>query len=336
MVALADLAPDVFVSYAHEDKPFAHRVAAGLEEEGCRVWVDDFELRVGDSLTERISQAAVSADFAVVLVSPASVESKWCKRELQIALATGLSEGRTLVLPVRLGKVKMPPSLADLRYLNADPADADAAVEMLATDMARHADELEQRRKLEVTRQEWAMAVEPAHDLDDLLGDMEQQMSFLWSPDVARRRCMNFQQAFELWLTRVDKWAGGDRLPGVLQEVAVRFEGLLELALHLEPSARRHPGVRRRLDRIVGAGLIETRTLISSAANHPEVLADSTLDDCSIPERDELFEMARQDPTLVGLRERIVPTEADEPEDEDLGSSAKAGGTDGQAGEDSA
>jgi hypothetical protein len=111
MDTASELSPTVFISYAHQDKPFAHSLAGALGERGCSVWVDAFELRVGDSLTERIGDAVQSADFVVTLVSKSSVESAWCKRELQMALSNGLAQGRSIVLPVRLGLVTMPPSL---------------------------------------------------------------------------------------------------------------------------------------------------------------------------------------------------------------------------------
>jgi hypothetical protein len=304
---LADLAPNVFISYAHTDKPFAHRLAGVLGERGCGVWVDEFELRAGDSLTERISGAVTTADFVVTLVSSASVESNWCRRELQMALATGLSEGRTIVLPVRLGSVAMPPAISDIVYIPADHGEPEIAAERLTADMLSHAADLDARRRAQVTERQWQFAAEPAHELDGLLGDLEREMDYLFTPGLSRKGRTTYSEAWARWSGLVDKWAGGSRLPGVLSDLAWRLEDLLATATEHDAAYRTNKGIRRRLERIVGFGIIETRELMSSTVQHPEILASTVLEDSSIPQRDELAEMVANDPRLFTLRDRIVP-----------------------------
>lgn len=301
-----DLAPNVFVSYAHADKPFAHRLAGALGDRGCSVWVDEFELRAGDSLTERISSALTTADFVVALVSAASVASNWCRRELQMALATGLAQGRTIVLPVRLGSVDMPPALSDIVYVLADPAEAETAADRLAADMCAHADEIEAKRAATVNEREWEFALQPAHELDSLLGDLEQEMHYLFVAGTSRKGKPTFSEAWERWSVLVDKWAGGSRLPRVLNDLAGRLEALLWVAAHHDAAYRTNKGIRRRLERIVGFGIIEIRDLISGAAQDPSFAA-SALEDCSIPERDELLELVATDQRLFALHELVVP-----------------------------
>ncbi len=308
----SDLLPTVFVSYAHEDKPFAHSLAGALGERGCSVWVDEFELRAGDSLTERVSGALTSADFVVTLVSSASVTSDWCRRELQMALSTGLAAGRTIVLPVRLGSVTMPPSLTDLFYVAAEADRADKAADRLVRDMKSHAAEMETKREAEASEREWEFALMPAHDLDSVLGDLEQEMDYLWTVNASRKGRTTYEDAFERWMAVVDKWAGGSRLPRVMHELALRLEGLLEVAAHHERIYRRNQGVVRRLNRIVGTGILETRDLLSATAKDPAIFAPSALEDCSIPTREELFAIVSEDPRLFNLHERIVPREDDD------------------------
>jgi hypothetical protein len=59
--------PSVFISYAHEDQGLARAIAAGLEERGLRVWVDENELQPGDSIIEQISTAVAGVDFFCAL-----------------------------------------------------------------------------------------------------------------------------------------------------------------------------------------------------------------------------------------------------------------------------
>lgn len=309
VVDAGELAPSVFISYAHADKPFAHTLAGLLGERGCSVWVDEFELRAGDSLTDRISGAVTSADFVITLVSTGSVESNWCKRELQMALSTGLSEGRTIVLPVRLGDVAMPPALSDILYVPAEHDEADALADRLIRDMCSHAAEVEVKRQLATTEREWQFALEPAHELDSLLGDLEQEMPYLFTPGASRKDHTTFAEAWERWSRLLDKWMAGGRVPEVLRDLGWRLEGLLEVATYHDKLYRANKGIRRRLDRIVGYGIIQVRGLMSMTAQNPDLHAATALEDCSVPDRDELFEMVAADPRLFTLQARVVPAE---------------------------
>jgi len=119
---MADLQPSIFISYAHEDAGLAHSFATALEAEGARVWLDQGELLIGDSLIERISEAIAEFDFVAALVSRASVQSNWCRKEIALAMSKQLRRGarRVTVLPLRVGDVEMPPSLTDVKWSQLD------------------------------------------------------------------------------------------------------------------------------------------------------------------------------------------------------------------------
>jgi TIR domain len=81
--------PSVFLSHAHEDNSLARQLAAGLTQRGVQVWVDECELRIGDSIIERVSEAIAEGDFLLAIISPASLLSGWCKHELALAATRG-------------------------------------------------------------------------------------------------------------------------------------------------------------------------------------------------------------------------------------------------------
>jgi hypothetical protein len=66
----------------------------------AHVWIDSWELNVGDSLIDRIQNAIQDASALLVIVSKASVESESCKKELNAALVRELEEKKVIVLPV--------------------------------------------------------------------------------------------------------------------------------------------------------------------------------------------------------------------------------------------
>jgi len=130
--------PSVFISYSREDKEIARGLAAALIEAEMKVWIDEGELLIGDSLIERIASGIQEADFLVALVSPNSIGSNWCRKEISLAISGGIGGGTVKVLPVRVGSVAMPPTLADVFYLDFDESDADQSPGVLITNIQRH------------------------------------------------------------------------------------------------------------------------------------------------------------------------------------------------------
>jgi hypothetical protein len=130
--------PVVFISYAHEDKEVARSISSGLQHRGCQVWFDEGELRIGDSIIERIATALAEVDFVVAIVSPASVDSPWCQKELALAMTGGLSREHVRVLPLRLGDVTMPPALLDQLYLQIERSRVNDILDKLHQDVLLH------------------------------------------------------------------------------------------------------------------------------------------------------------------------------------------------------
>ena len=52
----------IFISYSHQDKEFVDNLAANLVAAKHHVWIDRWELALGDSLTQKIESALTSAD----------------------------------------------------------------------------------------------------------------------------------------------------------------------------------------------------------------------------------------------------------------------------------
>ena len=128
----------IFISYSHEDKELARALYDRLKARGHMVWIDEQELRVGDSLIERISTAIADIDFFLALVSPAAAESRWCRKELALAVSGELNRRGMRVMPLRVDGAKMPAALGDQLYLEVSLDDVDTAVERLLRDIASY------------------------------------------------------------------------------------------------------------------------------------------------------------------------------------------------------
>ena len=107
---------DLFVSYSHNDKAFAKRLCTDIKKRGASVWIDTDELKIGDSLIERIHEGLKSSLFFAVLISRSSVDSRWVRHELKTAITEEIKSGTTKVLPIVIEECEIPGFLSDKVY----------------------------------------------------------------------------------------------------------------------------------------------------------------------------------------------------------------------------
>lgn len=91
---------DVFVSHASEDKDsFVRPLVAALTKAGLKVWFDEQELRVGDSLRRSIDRGLARSRFGIVVISPSFLAKHWPQKELD-GLVAREEDGSKVILPV--------------------------------------------------------------------------------------------------------------------------------------------------------------------------------------------------------------------------------------------
>src|SRR5258708_30857365 len=74
---------DVFLSHASEDKQaVALPLTDALRRAGVRVWLDKFQIEIGDSLRQKIDEGLANSRFGVVILSEAFLPKHWTGREL--------------------------------------------------------------------------------------------------------------------------------------------------------------------------------------------------------------------------------------------------------------
>lgn len=70
--AVEEQSHDVFISHASEDKDdVARPLAHALRRRGLSVWYDEFELKMGDSLRQKIDRGLAASRFGVIVFSKA-------------------------------------------------------------------------------------------------------------------------------------------------------------------------------------------------------------------------------------------------------------------------
>ena len=98
----------VFFSHTHGDKPFVRRLGADLAGLGARVWIDEAELNIGDSLLRTIAAAIDEMQYLAVVLSPDAVASSWVQQELEQAMASQLGSREIKTLPLLYRKCELP------------------------------------------------------------------------------------------------------------------------------------------------------------------------------------------------------------------------------------
>lgn len=112
-------ANDVFISYAHEDRPLARQLAEALEAGQLTVWWDR-DLAAGSEFAREIESRLQQARVAIGLWSAQSVRSAFVRDECSRALRAGK------LVPVRIEDVELPLGFGQSHTLDLLDWDGDA------------------------------------------------------------------------------------------------------------------------------------------------------------------------------------------------------------------
>ena len=110
--------PDIFISHSSRDKAAAAHLATTLNFCAIDVWLDDWELEIGQSLTDEIAKAMDDSRFIAILITENYNKTVWTKTEYKKALARERKENRTVMLPLIVGEAQIPDFLEDKIYID--------------------------------------------------------------------------------------------------------------------------------------------------------------------------------------------------------------------------
>jgi WD40 repeat protein len=108
----------VFVSYSRRDRPFADRVDAALRAHGFDPLIDRADIYAFEDWWRRIEALIGQADTMVFIVSPNSIASGVCKREIECAASLNKRLAPIVCQPVN--DALLPPELARLNFIFFD------------------------------------------------------------------------------------------------------------------------------------------------------------------------------------------------------------------------
>lgn len=110
--------PDIFISHSSRDKVAATHLATMLNFCAIDVWLDQWELEVGQSLTDEIAKAMDNSRYIAILITENYNKTVWTKTEYKKALAREQKEQQTVMLPLIIGEALIPDFLEDKVYID--------------------------------------------------------------------------------------------------------------------------------------------------------------------------------------------------------------------------
>jgi TIR domain len=107
-----------FLSHAADADAYqATRLAAVLRASGLDVWMAPGSIGPGESFAEAIDKGLEESDYFLVLLSPASLASRWVQLEVYAAIDRA-QDNKIKVLPLLLAPVAVPPLLSTYQQID--------------------------------------------------------------------------------------------------------------------------------------------------------------------------------------------------------------------------
>ena len=130
--------PDTFICHASDDKEaIAQPIHKALTEVGLHAWLDESEIRLGQSIRQKINEGLASCRSATVILSRPFFSKNWTQYEMDGIVGRQM-QGEILLFPIQHGitieeiRDNSPP-LAGLRLWNS----SDHSPAQIATEIAR-------------------------------------------------------------------------------------------------------------------------------------------------------------------------------------------------------
>ena len=106
----------VFLSHTSADKPFVEKLAGDLGRLGVEVWFDKYEIKVGESIFQRVDEGLRESEYFAIVLSPSALESEWVRSELSAAWHRKMLTGSNAILPILYQSCELPALLQPLKY----------------------------------------------------------------------------------------------------------------------------------------------------------------------------------------------------------------------------
>ena len=109
---------DVFLSHNSKDKPVVLRLAERLQADGLKVWLDDWEIKPGDSIPSKVMSGLENSRVLLLLLSQNFDDSDWAEYESGSFLFRDPKNTERRFIPVRLDQTSVRESLRHFAWVD--------------------------------------------------------------------------------------------------------------------------------------------------------------------------------------------------------------------------
>lgn len=114
----ADFQFDVFLSHSQKDKSVVRELAARLRQDGVRAWLDEEQIKPGDSIPAKIEEGLENSRVLVLCMSTNAFGSEWEQLEASTARFRDPLHKERRFIPLRLDDAPIKGSLAQFHYVD--------------------------------------------------------------------------------------------------------------------------------------------------------------------------------------------------------------------------
>jgi hypothetical protein len=104
---------NIFISYSRKDTDFVLKFVKALQENGIKTWVDQIEIKPGQSWDMEIQKVLEFSEKIIVVLSPDSVQSTNVLDEIAYSL-----DNNIVVIPIMYKSCKKPFRLSRIQYID--------------------------------------------------------------------------------------------------------------------------------------------------------------------------------------------------------------------------
>ncbi len=119
----------LFMSHNHRDKPRVRVLSRQLQLAGADVWLDEWQMRPGDSIPLKVNEGLEKMDQILVCWSANANGARWVETEFATGLSRSLAPGSHVrVIPVIFDDTPLPTIISHLMWIDLRTDAVDAAV----------------------------------------------------------------------------------------------------------------------------------------------------------------------------------------------------------------